>query len=154
MFKRIPVIVTAIVLALGVAAAWAVGAGAAATGSGADRESETSEFVGLAKDAGIALAEEQGREWRIASEDGEDFALDASLVVGRVTFDIADGVVVAAQIESDAPSTQTSAPEPVDPDRAAVMVAGLRELVFVDNMFGGGPVFDDILVATVIGGDP
>ena len=154
MFKRIPVIVTAIVLALGVAAAWAVGAGAAATGSGADRESETSEFVGLAKDAGVALAEEHGREWRIASEDGEDFALDASLVVGRVTFDIAEGVIVAAQIESDAPSTQTSAPEPFDPDRAAVMVAGLRELVFVDNMFGGGPVFDDILVATVIGGDP
>jgi hypothetical protein len=151
MKKRLSIAVAALLLVGGVVGGFAL----ADPGSDltAAEESDGTGFVGLDKDAAIALADEQERLWRIASEDGQEFALDASLVVGRVTFDIEQGVVVSAEIETDEPPATTNAPDPVDPDRAAVLVAGLRELVFVDNTFGGGSPFETLLVGTRIGGD-
>jgi hypothetical protein len=53
-------------------------------------------FIGMDKDAAIVLAESEGTVWRIASEDGESFALTMDYVPTRVNFDIEAGVVVSA----------------------------------------------------------
>lgn len=60
-----------------------------------------SDFDGLAKDEAITKAESENREWRIGSEDGEDFELTEDFHVGRVTFDILEGVVVFSFIEME-----------------------------------------------------
>lgn len=152
MRKQITIAAVALLLIGGVVGGFAL----ADTGDtdASTAESDGSDFVGLEKEAAIALAEEQGRLWRLAREDGEEFALDASLVVGRVTFEVERGVIVSAEIETDAPPVTTNAPDPADPDRAAILVAALKELVYVDNTFGGGTPFDTLLVGTVIGGEP
>jgi hypothetical protein len=110
-------------------------------------------FVGLTKEEAIALANEQDRLWRIGREDADEFAFDAQLLVGRVTFELDAGIVTTASIESDvAPPTVDWGP--VDTDRLDIVVAGLDRLATVDNTFGGGNVFTDMRVATTIGADP
>jgi hypothetical protein len=56
----------------------------------------SSAFVGLATADAIALAEADGRLWRVASEDGESFALTMDYVPTRVNFEIEAGIVTAA----------------------------------------------------------
>jgi hypothetical protein len=111
---------------------------------------EEAAFVGLTKDESIELAKEQDRLWRIGREDEETLAHDAQLIAGRVTIEIDNGIVTAASIEADVapPSVNWG---PADIDRANILVAGLHRFVTVDNGFGGGEVFDDIRVATIIG---
>jgi hypothetical protein len=109
-------------------------------------------FVGLAKAEAIARAEDEDRPWRIGREDEEVFAFDAELLVGRVTFEVDEGVVTNFSIEVDTPPSVGDVPIE-DPDRAAVIVAAISRLLTVDNTFGGGDVFDDVRVADTIGGD-
>ena len=114
---------------------------------------EAAAFVDLTREAAIELAVDQDRPWRIARQDDEEFAIDAALIVGRVTFDIDSGKVTAAFIESDTP------PPPgndivEDPARADLIAGAVKRLLTIDNSFGGADVFDDIRIATVIGADP
>lgn len=58
------------------------------------------EWYGLPTDDAIAKAEAEGREWRIAHEDGEDFTLALDLRDRRVDFWITNGIVTFVHIES------------------------------------------------------
>lgn len=118
-----------------------------------DHDREEAAFIGLTQDAAVQLAVDQGRLWRISRQDDEFFGLDAQLVIGRVTFEIDNGDVTSASIERDTP------PDPgndivEDSARANLIASAVKRLVIVDNGFGGADVFDDIRIATVIGGDP
>lgn len=55
-----------------------------------------SAFVGMATSDAIAMADADGRVWRVASEDGESFALTMDYVPTRVNFEIEAGIVTAA----------------------------------------------------------
>lgn len=64
------------------------------TSAGEDGTEAFEEYVGLdVEDAG-ALAEEQGRPWRIVKEDGEDRAVTLDYIDNRLNFEVEDGVVV------------------------------------------------------------
>lgn len=53
-------------------------------------------YLGLSKDDAIGRAESEGRMWRIASEDGEQFALTMDYRPDRINFDIEAGFVAFA----------------------------------------------------------
>ena len=122
--------------------------------AGSDGPATPSEtFVGLTLSDATSLAEDEGRPWRIARQDGEIFALTDDLVPGRVTFEIDDGTVTSTIIEQ--PNTDSPDDAIVeDRARADLIAAALKRLLTVDNGFGGIDVFDDIPVASVIGSDP
>jgi hypothetical protein len=93
---------------------------AACGGSGSDdpaagREPDTQPAQGAAAFVGLEIsqagerADDKGRPWRVAREDDELFALTQDFVVGRVTFEVDDGVVTSASIEGD---TGASSPAP------------------------------------------
>ncbi len=110
-------------------------------------------FVGLTISEATARAEDEGRTWRIGRQDDEGFVLTDDLVPGRVTFEIDNGTVTSATIESPSvPSTDDAIVE--DPSRADLIAIAVKRLLTVDNGFGGVDVFDDIRVAAVIGADP
>ncbi len=108
-------------------------------------------FIGLSEEDAAALADEQGRVWRIGRRDGESFALTADLFPGRVTFEVDNGIVTSADIEQ--PSIP--GPDDVTPDlgRADLIADALRRLVTQDNGFGGEDVFGEFLVGTAVGGE-
>ena len=54
------------------------------------------DFVGLSKPAAIAKAEAEGRPWRISSENGESFPATLDYNPERVSFDINENRVTAA----------------------------------------------------------
>jgi hypothetical protein len=54
------------------------------------------DFVGLSKQAAIAKAEAENRPWRISSEDGESFPATLDYNPERVSFDINENRVTAA----------------------------------------------------------
>ena len=62
---------------------------------------EAADFVGMTLDVAGSWAEENGRQWRVGRQDGEDLALTEDFVPGRVTFAVEDGVVTAATIEGE-----------------------------------------------------
>jgi hypothetical protein len=112
-------------------------------------------FVGMPKDEAIARAESEGRLWRVGMEDGESFALTADLNPGRVTFEIIDGIVSAAEIEEE--NTDPPPPGPPvfeDAGQAQLIADAVRRLTTTDNGFGGRDVFDEIIVGRFIAGDP
>ncbi len=110
-------------------------------------------FVGLTISEATALADDEGRAWRVGRQDDEVFVLTDDLVPGRVTFEIDDGTVTSATIEtSSVPSADDAIVE--DPSRADLIAVAVKRLLTVDNGFGGVDVFDDIRVADVIGSDP
>lgn len=121
---------------------------------GDEPASQGERFVGLSESEAAALAEAEGRVWRVGRRDAEELALSADLMVGRVTFEIDDGLVISASIE--APNTSPPSEDAVveDPVRADLIAAAVKRLLTVDNSFGGRDVFADILVARVIGSDP
>lgn len=146
-------------LVLGVVAVLAAACGAADDVDGAadategSQDVEAAAFVDLTREAATELAVDQDRPWRIARHDDEEFAIDAQLIVGRVTLEIDDGKVTAAFIERDTP------PPPgndivEDPARADLIAGAVKRLLTIDNSFGGADVFDDIRIATVIGTNP
>ena len=111
------------------------------------------QFVGLTLDEASALAERQGRQWRVGRQDGEDLALTADLIHRRVTFEVDDGVVTAATIESADAGTGAGATPPEDAGRAELIAEAVERLVTVDNSFGGGDPFDRVEVAKNVGND-
>ena len=124
---------------------------------GADGLNETfgqgEPFVGLTISEATARAEDEGRAWRVGRQDDEGFVLTDDLVPGRVTFEIDNGTVTSATIESPSePSADDAITE--DPSRADLIAVAVKRLLTVDNGFGGVDVFDDIRVADVIGADP
>ena len=54
------------------------------------------QVMGMTKDAAISFIEAEGRDWRIASEDGEFFALTEDYTDGRINLDVVLGLVVGA----------------------------------------------------------
>ena len=54
------------------------------------------QVLGMTKDAAISFIEAEGRDWRIASEDGEFFALTEDYTDGRINLDVVLGLVVGA----------------------------------------------------------
>ena len=54
------------------------------------------QVLGMTKDAAISFIEAEGRDWRIASEDGEFFALTEDYTDGRINLDLVLGLVVGA----------------------------------------------------------
>lgn len=54
------------------------------------------QVMGMTKDAAISFIEAEGRNWRIASEDGEFFALTEDYTDGRINLDLVLGLVVGA----------------------------------------------------------
>ena len=54
------------------------------------------DYVGLSKQAAIAKAEAEGRPWRISSENGESFPGTLDYNPERVSFDINENRVTAA----------------------------------------------------------
>ncbi len=143
-----------LILALAVGGiATAIGGGEAGSDGPIDTASQSESFVGLTIPEATALAEDEGRPWRIGRQDDEGFVLTDDLVPGRVTFEIDDGTVTSAIIEQ--PSTPSPSDEIAeDPARAGLIAAAVKQLLTVDNSFGGIDVFDDIRVAAVIGADP
>ncbi len=142
----------ALILAL---AAGGIATAIAADGAGSDGPSDTQSesFVGLNADDASALAEDEGRPWRISRQDDETFVLTDDLVPRRVTFEIDDGIVTRASIEQpNTSSTDDAIAE--DPARASLIADAVRRLLTVDNGFGGVDVFDDLRIAAVIGADP
>ena len=139
-------------LALG-GIATAIGGGETGSDGPTATATQTESFVGLTIREATALAEDEGRPWRIGRQDDEAFVLTDDLVPGRVTFEIDDGTVMSAIIEHPStPSPSDAIAE--DPARAGLIAAAVRQLLTVDNSFAGVDVFDDIRVAAVIGADP
>lgn len=114
---------------------------------------EADEFIGLDAEEAILLAERNDQIWRVARDGDERFALTDDLVAGRVTFEIDDGVVTAAEIEG----ANVAPPDSVasEPDhRARLEADAIVRLITVDHGFGtGSPPFDLVQLATLIGGD-
>jgi hypothetical protein len=54
------------------------------------------QVMGMTKDAAISFIESEGRSWRIASEDGESFALTEDYTDSRINLDLVLGLVVGA----------------------------------------------------------
>ena len=54
------------------------------------------QVLGMTKDAAISFIEAEGRDWRIASEDGEFFALTEDYTDGLINLDVVLGLVVGA----------------------------------------------------------
>lgn len=54
------------------------------------------QVMGMTKDAALSFIEAEGRDWRIASEDGEFFALTEDYTDGRINLDLVLGLVVGA----------------------------------------------------------
>ena len=54
------------------------------------------QVLGMTKDAAISFIEAEGRDWRIATEDGESFALTEDYTDGRINLDLVLGLVVGA----------------------------------------------------------
>ena len=52
--------------------------------------------MGMTKDAAISFIEGEGRSWRVASEDGESFALTEDYRDNRINLDLVLGLVVGA----------------------------------------------------------
>lgn len=65
-----------------------------------ERHSETvmiaCQVMGMSETAAIAFIEEQGRSWRIASRDGEGFALTEDYTDSRVNLELYYHIVVGA----------------------------------------------------------
>jgi hypothetical protein len=118
---------------------------------GADAEADA--FVGLTLPEATRLAEAQGRPSRVGRLDGEDLALTADLVPGRVTFVVDGGVVTGASIERSEEAAPAPPSAPEDPVEAGLVAGAVARIVTVDNSFGGGDPFDRVEVADVVGAD-
>jgi hypothetical protein len=143
-----------------------VGLGAMSCGGsddGADRPAtdgeqtvESSRFVGLATDDAVALAESEGRLWRISRDGEEYFAIDASQVEGRVTFEIDDGIISEATIETETGPADTVPADGMidDPALAQLQADAVLRLVTVDHSFESDRLpFDTVVVSSLIAGD-
>ena len=143
------------------AAAVALAIGTLNAGEGTDGEEQDSTvgeapFIGLTRDRASALAEVQGRPWRIGREDDEWFALTDDYVVGRVTFELDEGVVTVASIEQLFDDVDDPGPPLTQEQRDAadVLAAAVRRLLTVDHGFGVDtpPPFTGVHIGDALGG--
>lgn len=110
---------------------------------------EADPFLGLSVDDAAALADSQERPWRIGRQDGELFALTDDHVVGRVTFEVDDGIVTGARVEVPIEDAGTTVPPAeLDPAEAALVSDAIVRVLTEENTFGGGMPFDIVYVAT------
>jgi hypothetical protein len=129
-------------------------------GEGADGQDQTAAvdeapFIGLTRDEASALAETQGRRWRVGREDGERFALTDDFIVGRVTFELDDAIVTTASIERPFEDLDEPGQPPTQQqlDAADVLAAAVRQLLTVDHGFGDAPPpFTAVHVGDALGG--
>ena len=145
------------------ASAVALAIGTLDADEGADGQEQTAAadeapFIGLTRDEASALAEADGRRWRVGREDGERFVLTDDLIVGRVTFELDDGIVTTASIERpfedlDDPSQPLTQRQR---DAADVLAAAVRQLLTVNHGFAlvdGSPLpFTDVHIGDALGG--
>ena len=130
-----------LILALAVGGiATAIGGGETGSDGSTDTATHGESFVGLTIFEATALAEDEGRLWRIGRQDDEAFVNTDDLVPGRVTFEIDDGTVTSAIIEQPSTSSPSDAITE-DPARAGLIAAAVKQLLTVDNSFGGVDVF-------------
>lgn len=117
---------------------------------------ESSRFVGLTTDDAVALAESEGRLWRISRDGEEYFAIDASQVEGRVTFEVDDGIISVAGIETESGPADTVPDDGLidDPVLAQLQADAVLRLVTVDHSFESDRLpFDTVVVSSLIAGD-
>jgi hypothetical protein len=150
---------SAVALAIGT-----LDAGEGANGQEQPVAADEAPFIGLTRDEASALAEAEGRRWRVGREDGEWFALTDDYVVGRVTFGLDNGIVTAASIERPFEDRDDSGPRPTQEERdtggmlagrdaADILAAAVRQLLTVDHGFGDAPPpFTDVYVGSALGG--
>ena len=131
-------------------------AGDGGDGEGQDVAAGEAPFIGLTRDEAMSLAEEEGRPWRLGRLDDEWLAVTADYVVGRVTFEIDDGIVTVATIEQ----TLDDVDDPGRPatqeqrDSADVLAAAVLRLLTIDHGFGvGTPApFTRVHIGEALGG--
>ncbi len=147
MKRRIGIIGVALLIALSAAGlAFAGGDDPGTTDTATDGIEEEERYIGLTLEEAVAAAEGEGRLWRIARQDGTEFALTADLMPGRVTFEVDDGVVTGAQIErpdTDPPPGEGSLE---DQDRAELIAAAVRRLVTADSSIADSDFFREFRV--------
>ena len=160
--RRTIIGLTLLLLVAGIsAAAVALAVDGGDAGKGADGEQLTrsaseSPYLGLTREEAAARAAAERRPWRIGREDDEWFALTEDYVVGRVTFELDQGLVTVASIEQ--PFDDSNDPsQPLtqrQSDAAAVLAAAVWQLLTVDHGFGVGnpPPFTGVHVANTVGG--
>ncbi len=141
------------------ASAVAFALGTLDAGDGADGDqptvsAEEAPFVGLTSGAASALAEAEGRRWRVGREDGERFALTEDFIVGRVTFEIDDGTVTTASIERPFEDLDDSGQSLTQEQRdtADMLAAAVREMLTVNHGFSETPQFTEVYVGSALGG--
>jgi hypothetical protein len=116
-----------------------------------DGTQEEGRFVGLTLEEAVAAAEGEGRLWRVAREDGSEFALTADLLPGRVTFEVDDGIVTGAEIEqpnTDPPPGEGSLE---DQARAELIAAAVLRLVTTESSIGASEMFHDFRIGVLTG---
>ncbi len=64
------------------------------TEASAEDSAEFAAYLGLTVEEAGAMAEDEGRPWRVVSEDGEDLPVTMDFVEDRLNFAVEDGVVV------------------------------------------------------------
>ena len=77
-----------------------VGSGAS-TGLTPDDPVPGGNYVGMSIEEASMLADARKTPWRVGREDDESFALTQDYVVGRVTFEVDEGIVTRALIEGE-----------------------------------------------------
>ena len=97
---------------------------------------DEAQFIGLTENEAGALADSQSRRWRTGRVDNDFRALTEDFVIGRVTFEVDDGLVTSAGIERDlsdtaGPPTTVIGPAPVE------LVAGAIVRLITDTT---GPI--------------
>lgn len=110
-------------------------------------------FIGLPVDDAVALAESEGRQWRIGRDGTEFFGMDAALVEGRVTFEVDDGTVTSASIEPAPGSSDAEPDDDVagDPVLAQLQADAIIRLVTVDHQFASDTLpFDTVIVSAAV----
>ena len=145
------------------AAAVALAVDSADAGEGSDGEELTnaaseSPYLGLTREEAAARAAAERRPWRVGREDDKWFALTDDYVVGRVTFELDEGLVTVASIEQPLDDSN----DPSQPltqqqrDAAEVLAAAVWQLLTVDHGFGVDtpPPFTGVHVANALGDSP
>ncbi len=147
MKRRFGIVGVVFLIALSAAGlAFAGGGDPGTTDSATDGTQEEARYIGLTLEEAVAAAEGDGRLWRIAREDGTEFALTADLMPGRVTFEVDAGIVTGAEIErpdTDPPPGEGSLE---DQDRAELIAAAVRRLVTADSSIGASEFFREFRV--------
>ena len=133
-------------------------AGEGANGQEQTAAADEAPFIGLTRDEASALAEAEGRRWRVGREDDEQYALTDDFIVGRVTFELDDAIVTTASIERPfedlddpgQPLTQRQR------DAADVLAAAVWQLLMVNHGFaladGSPPPFTAVYIGDALGG--